>query len=91
MRPPQHPIALASQVGNALHSARKARKLSQAQLAARMGLSQNRLSELERNPGALSLDQLLALCAQLGLQLSLHSRDDAPPSAHTVSDADAAW
>lgn len=91
MRSSSHPIALASQVGNALRSARKARKLSQAQLAGRMGLSQNRLSELERNPGALSLDQLLALCTHLGLQLSLHSHNDAPPSTHTVSDADPAW
>ena len=38
-------------------------------------MSQARLSELERAPGTLSLEQLLALCQQLGLQLSIQHRD----------------
>jgi HTH-type transcriptional regulator/antitoxin HipB len=42
-----------------------------------LGLSQKRVSELELAPGTLSVDQLLGMCAQLGLQLSLQLRDDA--------------
>jgi HTH-type transcriptional regulator / antitoxin HipB len=76
-------IATASQLGTLLQSARKSRKLTQAQLAARLGLSQTRVSELELAPGTLSVDQLLALCAQLGLQLSVQSRDDSLPASST--------
>ena len=78
--PPQ-PIVTSSQLGLLLQSARKNRRLSQSQLGARLGLSQNRLSELERNPGTLSVEQLLAICGQLGLQLTLQARDDASAAA----------
>ncbi|WP_137893024.1 helix-turn-helix domain-containing protein [Ramlibacter sp. 2FC] len=76
-------IATASQLGTLLQSARKSRKLTQAQLGARLGLSQKRLSELELAPGTLSVDQLLAICAQLGLQLSVQPRDDNLPALGT--------
>lgn len=74
---PPHSIVTPGQLGLVLQSTRKSRKWSQAQLAARLGLSQNRLSELERNPGTLSVEQLLALCGQLGLQLTVQGRDEA--------------
>jgi HTH-type transcriptional regulator/antitoxin HipB len=82
MPTPPQPIVTPTQLGIVLQGMRKSRKLSQAQLAARLGLSQNRLSELERNPGTLSVEQLLALCAQLGLQLTVQARDgtDASPA-----------
>jgi HTH-type transcriptional regulator/antitoxin HipB len=41
-----------------------------------MGLSQKRVSELELAPGSLSVDQLLDICNQLGLQLSIQPRDE---------------
>lgn len=72
------PIATATQLGTLLQGARKSRKLTQAQLAERLGLSQRRISELELAPGTLSVDQLLAICAQLGLQLSVQQRGDSP-------------
>jgi len=77
------PVITASQLGTLLQSARKSRKLTQAQLGARLGLSQTRISELELAPGTLSVDQLLAICAQLGLQLSLQRRDDNLPAPGT--------
>lgn len=86
---PSQAIVTPSQLGLLLQSARKSCKLSQAQLAMRLGLSQNRLSELERNAGALSVDQLLALCGQLGLQLSVQRREEPNPTAPaTPSGAD---
>lgn len=86
---PSQAIVTPSQLGLLLQSARKSRKLSQAQLAMRLGLSQNRLSELERNAGALSVDQLLALCGQLGLQLTMQRREEPNPAAPaTPSGAD---
>lgn len=77
------PIVTADQLGSVLQSARKGRKLSQAQLASRVGISQNRLSDLERHPSDLSVEQLVAICGQLGLQLLVQRRDDegAPPSS----------
>jgi HTH-type transcriptional regulator/antitoxin HipB len=74
------PIVTSAQLGALLVNVRKSRKLTQARLGARMGLSQKRVSELELAPGTLSVDQLLAICAQLGLQLSLQLRDDNPPA-----------
>jgi HTH-type transcriptional regulator/antitoxin HipB len=44
-----------------------------AQAAARLGISQARLSELEQNPGRLTLDRLLVLVNLLGLELVLQS------------------
>lgn len=72
------PLVMASQLGVVLQGARKSLKLTQAELGERLGLSQRRVSELERAPGTLSVDQLLALCAQLGLQLTVQSREQPP-------------
>jgi HTH-type transcriptional regulator/antitoxin HipB len=69
------PIITSDQARILLQSARKSRQLTQGNLAQRLGMSQARLSELERAPGKLSLEQLLALCQQLGLQLSIQHRD----------------
>ncbi|QRR34698.1 helix-turn-helix domain-containing protein [Hydrogenophaga sp. YM1] len=74
------PIVTSAQLGALLVNVRKSRKLTQAQLGARLGLSQKRVSELELASGTLSVDQLLAICAQLGLQLNLQLRDDTPPA-----------
>lgn len=71
-------LVTASQLGVVLQGARKSHKLTQAQLADRIGLSQRRLSELELEPGTLSVDQLLAMCAQLGLQLTVQPREGVP-------------
>ncbi|CAH2899407.1 MAG: Predicted transcriptional regulators [uncultured Paraburkholderia sp.] len=57
-----------------LVASRKRRKLTQAELAQRVGLSQNRISYLERNPEDLSFRQLLSWCAAIGLDLRLGER-----------------
>ena len=53
----------------AIRARRKALGLTQAEVATRMGLSQKRLSALERNPALLSVSQLLVLTALLGIEL----------------------
>ncbi len=78
------PIVTSAQLGALLVNVRKSRKLTQAQLGARLGLSQKRVSELELAPGTLSVDQLLGICAQLGLQLSLQLREGNPPATDSV-------
>ena len=75
------PVVTAASLGRILQSARKSQGLNQTQLAARVGVSQARLSALEREPGTISVDQLLAMCSSLGLQLSIAPRDaNAPPA-----------
>jgi HTH-type transcriptional regulator/antitoxin HipB len=65
------PITHATQVGATLGARRKALGLSQADVASRLGLSQNRLSELESRPETLTVAQLLALLNVLGLEMTV--------------------
>ncbi len=69
----------ALQLGQLLKSARKRRKLTQAQVGTRLGLSQNRISHLEQHPEELSFRQLLGWCAVVGLELRLGEPDHSPP------------
>jgi HTH-type transcriptional regulator / antitoxin HipB len=69
-----HPLLTAPQLGHLLRSARKQRQLTQAEVAGRLGLSQNRVSHLELHAEELSLKQLLAWCAAVGLELHLAPR-----------------
>ncbi|AVR87916.1 helix-turn-helix domain-containing protein [Thauera aromatica] len=62
------------QAGRILTARRKALRLSQATVAAGLGISQNRLSELEAHPERFTLDRLLALASQLGLELVLQEK-----------------
>jgi HTH-type transcriptional regulator/antitoxin HipB len=65
------PLSSPVQIGSILVTRRKHLKLSQSQVAARVGLSQNRLSVLENNPTALTTKQLLALLNVLGLEMAI--------------------
>lgn len=73
-------LSVPSHVGLVLRAVRKSAKLSQKQLAAKLGLSQNRMSELETDPGSMRVDQLLAILAALGLELQVQTRGG-PPAA----------
>lgn len=77
MTPTSYPLITASQLGSMLQAARKARGLNQSALAARIGLSQSRISHLELNAHELSVEQLLAWCAALGLELTVGARGGA--------------
>lgn len=66
-----HPIKTSLQLGAHLSGRRKQLKLSQTDVASRLGLSQNRLSELESRPETLTVEQLLALLNVLGLEMML--------------------
>lgn len=73
-------LRTSSQLGQLLRSARKASKITQSQLALRMGVSQSRVSQLELQPGDMTVEQLLSACAALGLELQLGLR----PSKETA-------
>ena len=68
------PLTQSSQMGRILTARRRALKLSQAALAAKLGISQNRLSEIEADPARLSLQRLLEVVNILGLELLIDDR-----------------
>jgi HTH-type transcriptional regulator/antitoxin HipB len=71
----QHIVILtAPQLGHQLLAARKAQKLTQGAVAAKVGVAQSRISDLEKRPGEISLEQLLSWCAALGMELSVGQR-----------------
>ena len=82
------PYALltAAQLGSVLQATRKAQGLTQSALAARIGLSQSRVSHLELNAHELSVAQLLAWCAALSLELAVGTRGKAAVSAAPTTD-----
>ena len=81
-----HPLVTAGQLGAMLQAARKAQGLTQSALASRVGLSQSRVSHLELNAHELSVEQLLAWCAALGLELAVGTRGSAAVSTAPTTD-----
>ena len=69
-----HLLLTAAQLGQLLVSTRKHRRLTQAAVAVRVGLSQNRISYLEKHPDEISIKQLFSWCSVLSLELQLGER-----------------
>lgn len=82
----QHHIRTTLQLGQLLLSARKHQGLSQAKLAARLGLSQARISQLEQQPETLTALQLLQLTSVLGLELLVQARDSTQDAGSTEAE-----
>lgn len=68
------PLSTAHQLGQLLRSARKLQGLTQAQLAERLNLSQSRVSTLELDPSSLNVQQLMAWCSIVGLELQVGAK-----------------
>ena len=77
------PLLTTTQLGQLILSARKARELSQSELAARMGLSQGRISQFELKPETITTQQLLLLTSVLGLEISIGPRAPSTPGVQT--------
>jgi HTH-type transcriptional regulator/antitoxin HipB len=87
--PPVQPLLTATQLGQLLRTARKRRGLTQAQVGARLGLSQNRVSHLESHADELSVKQLLSWCAVVGLELGLAERQAWSQDVNSLAAPDA--
>ena len=72
-----------AQLGLILSSRRRACKLSQRAVAAKLAISQNRLSEIEANPDALTVERLLGIANLLGLELVIQDKPAADRSSKT--------
>jgi len=55
------PVHVPAELSTHIKSLRKARGLSQAQLGALMGVGQVRIADIEKNPGVVSIEQLMRL------------------------------
>ena len=73
-------ITTPGQVGEILRGRRKTRRVSQHELAAKLGISQGRLSVLEGDAAGLTLDRLILLANLLGLELVLQDKARDPKS-----------
>lgn len=67
------------QLPTLLQSFRKSAGLTQAEVAARLGVTQQTLSALERNAETVSAGRLMKLLAILNVDLVLHKRDAQEP------------
>lgn len=71
-------IQAPAQLGVLLRGARRERGMSQQDLALRAGgTSQNRLSQLELQPGRFTVERLLLILAALDLELVVRPRENA--------------
>jgi HTH-type transcriptional regulator / antitoxin HipB len=68
-----------SQLGQSLRTARKSRRLSQAEFAQSLGMSRATISAIENGTvGEIGIRKVIAMSAFLGLELSLTTRRERP-------------
>lgn len=67
----RYAIQTPSQLSSHLRALRKTQGLSQAQLGARLGLSQARIARIEGDPLSINVQQLLQVLSVLGVQMTL--------------------
>ncbi len=75
-------VQIPSQLSSHLRALRKTKGLTQAELAARVGVDQTRIAKIERDPLSVSVKQLLQILSALGVQLSL---EPMPPTHRAAS------
>jgi HTH-type transcriptional regulator/antitoxin HipB len=68
-----------AQLSAHLRSLRKARRLTQAQVGALVGLDQTRIAKIERDPKLVSLGQLMKLLSVLRVRVLLEPLPETPP------------
>lgn len=78
-----YPVHLANHLQQLLKSLRKSRKITQSDLARQLGVVQSRVADIERDPGAVSVEQLLQVLAMLGAHMVV--REVAPEASATES------
>lgn len=93
----KHLLLSSLQLGQLLKSARKRMQFNQHELGARVGLSQARISQMEREPHTIAVDQLLTLLSVLKLELFVQDRltadltDTPKTSASGEPNPEVAW
>ena len=73
-------IRTSGQIGPALRALRQRRGWSQTELGRRVGLSQERISSIERRPERITVGQLLTVLMALEGELQVAARGPSPPA-----------
>lgn len=76
----EFPVRTADQLPGLLQGFRKAAGLTQADVASRLGITQQTLSSLERNATAVSAARLMKLLSIVGVELVLRRTSGVSPS-----------
>jgi HTH-type transcriptional regulator / antitoxin HipB len=63
----------AAELRHHLRALRKAKRLTQKQLSVLLGVDQTRISDIEKNPGAVNIAQLVQLLTTLDAQVVLRT------------------
>lgn len=92
-------LAFPAQLSQHLRSLRKAQGWTQAQLAARMGVAQSRISSIEKDATTLTAEQLFRWLAALNASLVLRTNDvphstlkeSAAPAPYGGSSTEGQW
>ena len=84
-----YPVAVLDQLAPHLRSLRKARGLSQAELARRLGVTQSRIAAIEHNPAVVSAGQLIGLLHMLDAELVVRDRQRTADTTSSLPSAGA--
>lgn len=84
-----YPVQLSTQLQQLLKSLRNSRRLTQAALAQRLGVVQSRIADIERDPGAVSVEQLLKVLAMLDAQMVIRDTHAEPAGSQPSGELEA--
>lgn len=87
----QYTVRTAEQLPALLKAFRKQAGLTQGQVAARLGVTQQTLSAMERNAQKVSADRLLQLLGIIGVEMALQPRGQDAGAARPTPSGDAGW
>lgn len=82
-----YPVKTLSQLRPLLQGFRKAAGLTQAEVAERLGVTQQTYARLEANPGTASLERLFRVMRVLGIEINLSDMQAPQDAASTGSAA----
>ena len=86
-----YPVDTSSQLASVLRSMRRAKKLTQADVGKKMGVSLKRISGIELNPGVTTFDQITRLVASLGGRLVVTVENEPKAQQQKPAKPRAAW
>jgi HTH-type transcriptional regulator/antitoxin HipB len=72
------------QIGNALRAARRAKGLTQSELASLSGQRQELISKIESGSAGTAISAICALLAALGLEFAVRPRSGATPNIEDI-------
>lgn len=86
-----YPLLTPKQLASYLRSLRRAKRLTQAALGSKLGLSQRRIATIEQDPQAVSIGQLMRVLALLDARLILRAQGKGNEATPRPQKDDGTW